>query len=162
MTQISRPVRMPVRRPFRASSQCSGQWKVSTPAPVPDRMPASAYLSGVTMSALQITVDERNDATVIVLDGEIDIATENDFRDAVTSALEQRPGGCVVLDCAGLIDSSGLRVLVQSYKAAQEHRCQLRIAAPPERVAKILRVTAIDTRIPVHPTVEAALAAPAA
>lgn len=116
------------------------------------------------MSALQITVDEHDDTAVIVLDGEIDIATENDFRDAVTSALEQRPGGCVVLDCAGLafIDSSGLRVLVQSYKAAQEHRCQLRIAAPPERVAKILRVTAIDTRIPVHPTVEAALAAPAA
>ncbi len=43
------------------------------------------------MSALQITVDERNDATVIVLDGEIDIATENDFRDAVTSAWNSAP-----------------------------------------------------------------------
>jgi anti-sigma B factor antagonist len=116
------------------------------------------------MSALQITVDERNDATVIVLDGEIDIATENDFRDTVIAALEKHPGGRVVLDCTGLafIDSSGLRVLVQSYKTAQEHGCRLLIAAPSERVAKILRVTALDTRIPVHPTVEAALAFPAA
>ncbi|KUP96343.1 STAS domain-containing protein [Thermobifida cellulosilytica] len=116
------------------------------------------------MSALQITVDERDGAAVIVLGGEIDIATEHDFRDAVAAALEKHPGGRVVLDCSGLffIDSSGLRVLVQSYRAAQERHCQLFIAGPSERIAKLLRVTAIDTRIPVHPTVAAALEAPAA
>ncbi|UOE19405.1 STAS domain-containing protein [Thermobifida halotolerans] len=113
------------------------------------------------MSALQITVHEHDDDAVLVLDGEVDIATENDFRDAIANAMEKHPGNRIVLDCAGLafIDSSGLRVLVQSYRNAGEHGCVLLIAAPSERVSRILRVTAIDTRVPVHPTVEEALAA---
>ncbi|TDQ53161.1 STAS domain-containing protein [Actinorugispora endophytica] len=114
------------------------------------------------MPALQITVRTHDDGTVIALDGEIDIATEDDFRRTVLHVAGERPNGRVVLDCDQLsfIDSSGLRVLIQCHKAGRENDSRLMVAAPSERVAQILRVTAIDTRIPVYPTVDDALTAP--
>ncbi|GAA3746316.1 anti-sigma B factor antagonist [Spinactinospora alkalitolerans] len=114
------------------------------------------------MPALQITIRNHDDGTVIVLDGEIDIATEDEFHRAVLDAMSAEQHGRVVLDCTRLsfIDSSGLRVLIQCHKAGKEHDSRVFIAAASERVTQILHVTAIDTRIPVYPTVESALAAP--
>ncbi|RCV49290.1 STAS domain-containing protein [Marinitenerispora sediminis] len=114
------------------------------------------------MPALNITARNHDDGTVLVLDGEIDIANEDDFHHAVLEAVSERPHGRVVLDCSRLsfIDSSGLRVLIQCHKASRDHYSRILIAAASERVAQILHVTALDTRIPVHPTVESALEAP--
>lgn len=114
------------------------------------------------MPALQITVRNHDDGTVLALNGEIDIASEEDFRRAVLAAAGERPNSRIVLDCGQLsfIDSSGLRVLIQCHKAGKEHDSRLLIASPSERIAQILRVTALDTRIPVYPTVEKALTAP--
>ncbi|WP_344972890.1 STAS domain-containing protein [Salinactinospora qingdaonensis] len=126
------------------------------------RATASANNPGASMPALQINHRSHEDGTVLVLNGEIDISTEDEFHRAVIDAARECKHGRVVLDCANLafIDSSGLRVLIQSNKAGKEHDSRLLIAAPSERVAQILRVTGIDTRIPVFPTVEAALNAP--
>ncbi|WP_046468847.1 STAS domain-containing protein [Allosalinactinospora lopnorensis] len=114
------------------------------------------------MPALKITVRNDDGGVVLVLVGEIDMATEEQFHQAVLHSLAEWPRQRVVLDCTRLdfIDSSGLRVLIQSYKAARERRGTLFIACVTERLAQILRVTGIDTRIPVFPTVESALAAP--
>jgi anti-sigma B factor antagonist len=114
------------------------------------------------MPALKTTRRTRDHGLVLLLDGEIDMATEQQFHHAVAETLAEAPGGRVVLDCARLsfIDSSGLRVLIQAHRSAREDGSTLAIAAPSDRVAQILRVTAIDTRIPVFPTADAALAAP--
>nr|WP_184080565.1 STAS domain-containing protein [Nocardiopsis mwathae] len=114
------------------------------------------------MPALTITTRNHDDGLVITLDGEIDMATEEQFHQAVLDSVGTRPYSRVVLDCArlGFIDSSGLRVLIQSHKIAKEHYTGVFIAAPTDRVARLLHVTRINTRIPVFPTVDAALAAP--
>ncbi|MFW5416156.1 STAS domain-containing protein [Nocardiopsis sp. CNT-189] len=114
------------------------------------------------MPALRITSRAHDDGLVLVLDGEIDMATEKRFHQAAREAVESRPHGRVVLDCTRLdfIDSSGLRVLIQAHKLAKEHYATVLLAAANERVAQILHVTAIDTRIPVLPDVPSALAAP--
>ena len=69
------------------------------------------------MPALKITTRCHDNGLVLVLDGEIDMATEDQFHQAVREAVESRPRGRVVLDCTGLafIDSSGLRVLIQAH-----------------------------------------------
>ncbi|TQN27835.1 anti-sigma B factor antagonist [Haloactinospora alba] len=115
------------------------------------------------MPALTISSHEHEDGLVLALDGEIDMATERQFHRAVLDAVAARPHGRVVLDCTRLsfIDSSGLRALIRAHKGASEHDARVFLAALSDRVAQILRVTAVDTRIPVFPTVEAALAAPA-
>ncbi|GAB3483785.1 STAS domain-containing protein [Nocardiopsis coralliicola] len=114
------------------------------------------------MPTLKIITREHDDGCVLALSGEIDMATEQRFHREVREAVETRPHGRVVLDCTQLsfIDSSGLRVLIQAHKLAKEHYTAVLIAAPNDRVAQLLRVTAIDTRIPVLPGVAAALAAP--
>lgn len=114
------------------------------------------------MPALKVTTCPHDDGTVLLLEGEIDIATEDQFHAAAVDAVESQPHGRIILDCRRLdfIDSSGLRVLIQTHKAAKEHYGRVLIAAPNPRIAQILHVTAIDSRIPVFPTVEDALAAP--
>ncbi|WP_116248206.1 STAS domain-containing protein [Nocardiopsis sp. FIRDI 009] len=114
------------------------------------------------MPDLTIASTLNDTARVLSLDGEIDMATEHRFQDAVIEALTTQPSGRVVLDCSDLrfIDSSGLRVLIRAHKAAREQRALLAIAAPSDRVLQTLRVTALDTRIPVFSSVAEALSAP--
>ncbi|WP_017573121.1 STAS domain-containing protein [Nocardiopsis halotolerans] len=113
------------------------------------------------MPDLTISSTLHDAGRVLALDGEIDMATEHRFQDAVTEALTTQPFGRVVLDCADLrfIDSSGLRVLIRAHKAAKEQKALLAIASPIQRVLQILRVTSLDTRIPVFATVSEALSA---
>lgn len=114
------------------------------------------------MPDLNICSTLHDTGRVLVLDGEIDMATEHRFQDAVTEALTTQPHGRVVLDCSDLrfIDSSGLRVLIRAHKTAREQQAVLAIAAPVHRVLQTLRVTSLDTRIPVFTTVTEALSAP--
>ncbi len=114
------------------------------------------------MSALHITTRTDDDGVVLVLNGEIDMASEEEFHRVVQDTLESVPHARVVLDCSQLrfVDSSGLRVLIQSHRSAKERGVGFFIAAVTDRLAQILRVTGIDTRITIFPTVEAALAAP--
>jgi anti-sigma B factor antagonist len=118
--------------------------------------------AGVAMPALTISSTLHDGGRVLALDGEIDLATESRFQDAVTEALITQPSGRVVLDCTDLrfIDSSGLRVLIRAHKTAKEQQALLVIAAPLPRVMQTLRVTSLDTRIPVFASVSQALAAP--
>ena len=113
------------------------------------------------MPDLTISSTLHESGRVLTLDGEIDMATEARFQDAVTEALTTQPFGRVVLDCADLrfIDSSGLRVLIRAHKAAKEQQALLVIAAAPQRVLQTLRITSLDTRIPVYESVSQALAA---
>ncbi|CAM3808029.1 hypothetical protein GCM10009799_06850 [Nocardiopsis rhodophaea] len=132
-------------------------------AALSDLPPVPALHPGAnSMPALTITTRNHDDGLVIALDGEIDMATEDQFHQAVLDAVDPQAHGRVVLDCSrlGFIDSSGLRVLIQSHKIAREHDTSVFIAAPTDRVARLLHVTRINTRIPVFPTVDAALAAP--
>lgn len=118
--------------------------------------------AGVAMPDLTISSTLHEAGRVLALDGEIDMATEERFQEAVIEALTTQPLGRVVLDCADLrfIDSSGLRVLIRAHKAAKEQKVFLAIASPPHRVLQTLRVTSLDTRIPVFETVSDALSAP--
>ncbi|QBI55906.1 STAS domain-containing protein [Streptomonospora litoralis] len=113
------------------------------------------------MASLKITRRDRDDCVVLAPSGEIDMAAEDQFHRAVLAAVDDRPQGRLVLDFSRLvfIDSSGLRVLIQAHKATKAAGGSLAIAAASERIARILHVTAIDTRVAVFPTVEAALAA---
>lgn len=107
--------------------------------------------------------DAHTAHTVITVSGELDIATVDPFRESATEAIAASAGGeRVVLDCGELafIDSSGLQALIQCLKECERHGKWFLLAAPSDRVARVLRVTALDRRIPAHSTVAEALNAP--
>lgn len=96
-------------------------------------------------------------AVVIMLSGDLDLATAPELRNALQEALTERPN--LVLDMSDLrfLDSTGIGVLVRIHKKASALGGVLAFADVPSNVVKILEVTCLDRIFPVYPTVEDAL-----
>ncbi|MFD3334666.1 STAS domain-containing protein [Streptomyces sp. NPDC058700] len=60
------------------------------------------------------------------------------------------------------MDSSGINILVTANNGARSHGGSLRLAHTPASVLALLRVVGLDNLIPLYPTLEEALAPPAA
>lgn len=97
---------------------------------------------------------------VVALAGEIDIASGPAFEAGVEQAVSAGPGP-VLIDMGGVefMDSTGLRVLIGAFQGLRREDRRLAVCARAFPVIDVLRVSAIDKLIGVHPTPEAALAA---
>lgn len=111
-------------------------------------------------STLDVRVSHPGRATVIALNGELDIATVPVVRRelidlAVTGHVDQ------LVDLARLtfLDSAGLGALVSVRRRLRILQGRLVLAAPNDAVLRLLRLTSMDKVLPVHPTVDKALAA---
>jgi anti-sigma B factor antagonist len=100
-------------------------------------------------------------ARVVRIEGEIDIAHEDEVRSALSSAIEEAKAGVVVdlTDC-GFIDSTGVRALLLGREAQREQQNEgrLAVAANSEQILRILSLMGVDRAIPVRPTVDEAIA----
>jgi anti-sigma B factor antagonist len=109
---------------------------------------------------LQVDVDERDGVTVIAVGGELDLGSSPKLRDA---AVRQLLAGdqVLVLDMTGLefLDSTGLGVIVGVLKRARTLGADLRLVIAQARVLAAFKVTGIDTLLPIHDDLDAALAA---
>jgi len=65
----------------------------------------------------------------------------------------------VVIDLSGctFLDSAGMRVLLAGARGLSATGRSLRVVASDPRILRVLEITAVDTLIAVHPTVEDAL-----
>jgi anti-anti-sigma factor len=84
-------------------------------------------------------------ATIIELDGEIDIFTSPALRERMLRAL-QRSTGLLICDLSrvSFCDASGLAVLVGVQRRARSMGITVGLAAPSPRMADLLRVTGLD------------------
>jgi anti-sigma B factor antagonist len=94
-------------------------------------------------------VERRDDAVVVALQGELDIAGEG----VAMAELEQALDGCglLVADLRELrfLDSTGVRVLVAVHLRAEERGARFGVVRGEGMVARLLEVTRIDQRFPV-------------
>jgi anti-sigma B factor antagonist len=105
---------------------------------------------------LEIGVEDVSGATLVRVGGELDMATVGALEDALGRvALEER----VILDLTActFLDSSGVRVLVATARAAGDAGGTLALVASDLTIVRVLEISAVDTMIPVHATLEAAL-----
>lgn len=88
---------------------------------------------------------------VQVLENRIDAACAIEFKEAVREAAE-RPGSPVILDLArvGFLDSSGLGAVVAVMKLLGPER-PLQLAAVQPNVAKVFRLTKMDSIFTILP-----------
>ena len=99
-------------------------------------------------SGFSITASERNRREVLVLRGELDLATAPQLEQAVAERLDA--GTDVVVDLRELVfmDSTGLRVLVAAHarKGADQ---RFEIVRPPEgsAIAKILSIAGVESEL---------------
>jgi anti-sigma B factor antagonist len=93
---------------------------------------------------LAIEVIEVDDAAVVSLSGDLDLATAPRLRDELLR-LSNRGTRAVMVDLAQLefIDSSGLGVLVSAMRRFREHGGDLALQSPKPAAHKILEMTGL-------------------
>lgn len=112
---------------------------------------------------MSLTLPTRSvgDWTVVRLSGEIDLDTGALVRDALLNTISAG-GHRLVLDMTEVtfIDSSGLNVLVSTYRRLQLVDGDIRLVISSNRVLDTFQMTGLDRFFTIAPTVEDALTAP--
>lgn len=109
---------------------------------------------------LDIHTEDVNGRMVVRLVGLADVGTAEKLKVTLLKLLS-RWNGPLVLDLAGVsfIDSTGLSALLAGHKRAQQMNQDYRIAGLRPYPARLFKLTAIDTLIPIHSSVADACAA---
>jgi anti-sigma B factor antagonist len=107
---------------------------------------------------MEMEILEYKRSAVVTLAGRIDSSTSADLETALQTLIDKGKRN-LVLDMARVefLSSSGLRVLVNAYKACKGTG-ELCVAQPSERAASSLAIAGVDTLFTVYPTREAAVA----
>jgi anti-anti-sigma factor len=104
--------------------------------------------------------NHANNAVVVAVVGEIDLATAAPLREAVLRLVHQQPRLMVLnLEAVTFIDSSGLRSLVAVHRRARALDVKLRLACLPPIPRRTLEITRLDMILPMFDTAAEALSA---
>jgi anti-sigma B factor antagonist len=100
------------------------------------------------MSLLDVTVRAEGDARVVVISGELDMAGVEMVQARIKDAEAAHPP-LIVLDLRELefIDSSGLRVILETDMRARAAARRLVIVRGPEPIERVFRVALLDKRL---------------
>jgi anti-anti-sigma factor len=104
---------------------------------------------------VHVDVSPNSGATVVRVEGDLDLATCSELEQAFQDAdLARR----IVVDLSGctFFDSSGLRVLVQRARAAEAAGGTTALVTTDPGILRVLEIATTDTILPVHDTIESA------
>ncbi|MFI6299274.1 STAS domain-containing protein [Nonomuraea sp. NPDC050790] len=112
------------------------------------------------MNALLLTYRNLEGIALVGVAGELDATNAHQL---ATYIRGQHPDSALplVLDLAALtfMDSSGLHLLVDLHHREEEHGGRLHLAAPHERVMRLLRITGTDLVLRIHSSLRTAVSA---
>ena len=109
----------------------------------------------------EVRVEAHDEIPVARVDGEVDISNAEEVAAALREAVPNSAPGLVV-DLSGTahLDSSGLRLLYQLHRRLAGRGQELRLVLPQRAVImQVVSITGLDDAVPLHETVEQALAA---
>jgi anti-sigma B factor antagonist len=94
---------------------------------------------------IQSSFDQNSQKWEIILSGEIDISSAQDFRDTLEKAYADKKSD-IVLRCDNLnyIDSTGLGVIIGAYGKMNEQQNSIKIQNPKQNIKKLLTITKLD------------------
>ncbi len=100
------------------------------------------------MDTLRVSTERRDDTIVLVLEGELDIATAPRIEEALRAAEEQAPA-ILVLDLRALdfMDSTGLRTILSADARAREAGRRLAVVQGNENIRRVFEVTRLYDRV---------------
>jgi anti-sigma B factor antagonist len=100
------------------------------------------------------------DVTVVALRGELDLALCVKLAPELNAALHS-PARAIVIDleAVSLVDSSGLALLLNTFRRLDRAGRQFAIACPMGSQRRAFELTALDRELPMHETRRDALAA---
>jgi anti-anti-sigma factor len=115
-------------------------------------------MSASQQPRLNIDTEDRSDALVVRLSGELDAGTAEELERALSIVLEPRP--VVVLDLHELtfVDSLGVNILFRTREWADTRGVSLRVVRAPVHVHRLLALARLDGSLgPFYADVAAAL-----
>lgn len=111
---------------------------------------------------LSVSSGNHGDVVVIQVAGEVDATSAGLLREALTVAMsEGTPRLVADLSQVDFMDSTGLGVLVGRLKAVRQLGGSLHCVVTAERVQRIFNATGLERVIPLHVSLEEAIAAAA-
>ena len=108
------------------------------------------------MFSVDLSTRECDGHVVVALRGELDLADAADVAAALAAAVAREPR--IIVDLAGLefIDCGGVAALARGQRHARQAGGDLLLAAPQQRVLRVLAVTRLAGEFSVHASVEEA------
>jgi anti-sigma B factor antagonist len=98
----------------------------------------------IQMATILVTTAELGQWRILAVDGELDLSTSGEFRDALSALLDDAPNVAVDLRAVSFMDSTALGVIVAAMKRAREHGGDLALIGPAGSPRKVLAITALD------------------
>jgi len=100
------------------------------------------------MAGLEIDTQKRSGMAVVAVTGELDIA-ETPSLGGVLASIEEGKPPVLVLDLRGLtfIDSSGLRLVLETDMRARREARRLVVVHGPEAVHRVFLIALLDRRL---------------
>lgn len=107
---------------------------------------------------LTLVTREADGATIVAVEGEIDVYSAPKLRDKITELVAAGTYD-IVIDMEGVefLDSTGLGVLVGGLKKVRAHSGSLDLVCSQDRLLKIFRITGLSKVFTIHPSLEASL-----
>jgi anti-anti-sigma factor len=108
---------------------------------------------------MDITVENREQVSVVKVKGQVDSATAPDLEKALKQLVEANKNR-IVLDLkeVDFLSSLGLRAIVLTLKSARGVNGDLRLAAPSPSVEKVLRTVGMTQMFNIYSSSEEAVA----
>jgi anti-sigma B factor antagonist len=109
---------------------------------------------------LKVETEDRGPITVIRLSGNLAMGRDSQQVENTVTDLLQRGRINLVLDLAGVdgIDSTGVGMVSFTFSKVKERGGHFRVASGEGSVREVFRVTLLDTLVPFHESVDAAVA----
>ena len=109
------------------------------------------------MTDLNIGVERSEAATLVVLRGDLDLATAPELRECLVKVIDEGERVVIDLEAVGFLDSAGLGILVGGLKRARTRGGELELVCTGQDVLKPLEITGLDRVFTIHPGRDAAL-----
>ncbi len=131
------------------------------PLPVPQACAGGPVAGGMCRSAAGMNSKATGPGQIHILTvhGDLDLATADSLYLRARAAISRRPR-LLLLDLTAVpfCDARGLGALVRIANDADAAGCRYGLVAPQPNVAKILRITGLDNRLPIFASIERACA----
>ena len=106
---------------------------------------------------LTLVTREGDGATIVAVEGEIDVYTAPKLRDKITELVGDGVYQLIIdMEKVEFLDSTGLGVLVGGLKKVRAHDGSLELICSQERLLKIFRITGLAKVFTIHDSAEPA------
>ena len=96
------------------------------------------------MQAMNLTTNTKDDEIEIFASGEIDLGNIKDFEEILNQATQERKN--VIIDMADVrfIDSTGIGLLVKTYKVLKQDGKSIEVRNAKGNVRKVFKITCLE------------------